>query len=67
MYRPRPRPRTRIKFKFYLFKQGQAFYTVKDMNEFHPIVYGEDIVATDADEDSARYKAMLFASCWPGL
>ena len=40
---------------------------MKDMNEFHPIVYGEDIVATDADEDSARYKAMLFASCWPGL
>ncbi|KAB1207414.1 Subtilisin-like protease [Morella rubra] len=33
---------------------GQAFYTGKDMNNFHPIVNGEDIAATDADGDSAR-------------
>ncbi|XP_062175918.1 subtilisin-like protease SBT3.9 [Alnus glutinosa] len=33
---------------------GQAFYTRKDMNKFHPIVQGEDIAVVDADEDSAR-------------
>ncbi|KAK2978280.1 hypothetical protein RJ640_017131 [Escallonia rubra] len=33
---------------------GQALYTGKDVNNFYPIVYGEDIVATDADEDNAR-------------
>ncbi|XP_030944112.1 subtilisin-like protease SBT3.9 isoform X1 [Quercus lobata] len=33
---------------------GQAFYTMKDMNEFHPIVFGEDIAASGADEDDAR-------------
>ncbi|XP_044488065.1 subtilisin-like protease SBT3.6 isoform X3 [Mangifera indica] len=33
---------------------GQAFYTGRmDMNKFYPIVYGEDIAATDADEDRA--------------
>ncbi|KAJ0010955.1 hypothetical protein Pint_34793 [Pistacia integerrima] len=33
---------------------GQAFYTGRmDMNKFYPIVYGEDIAAIDADEDSA--------------
>jgi hypothetical protein len=33
------------------------------MNKFHPIVQGEDIAAVDADEDSARYNELLFASC----
>lgn len=31
------------------------------MNKFHPIVQGEDIAVVD--EDSARYNALLFASC----
>lgn len=34
------------------------------MNNFHPIVNGEDIAATDANGDSARYSALLFVySC----
>lgn len=33
---------------------GQAFYTGKNMKEFHPIVQGEEIAAVDADENSAR-------------
>ncbi|KAL5791053.1 hypothetical protein ACOSQ2_005941 [Xanthoceras sorbifolium] len=33
---------------------GQAFYAGKGaLNKFHPLVYGEDIAASDADEDSA--------------
>ncbi|KAK7264239.1 hypothetical protein RJT34_31845 [Clitoria ternatea] len=34
--------------------QGQSLYTGKDLSKFYPIVYGEDIAASDADEDSAR-------------
>ncbi|XP_024989329.1 subtilisin-like protease SBT3.9 [Cynara cardunculus var. scolymus] len=33
---------------------GQAFVTGKDFHKFYPLVYGEDIVADDADEDDAR-------------
>lgn len=33
---------------------GQSLYTGKGMNRFYRIVYGEDIVSSDADEDSAR-------------
>ncbi|CAN1256046.1 Subtilisin-like protease SBT3.2 [Linum perenne] len=33
---------------------GQGLYTGKDLDEFHPIVYGESIAAADADADSAR-------------
>ncbi|KAF5448899.1 hypothetical protein F2P56_029391 [Juglans regia] len=33
---------------------GQAFYTGEDMNEFHPIVNGQDIAADDSDEDRAN-------------
>lgn len=33
---------------------GQALYTGKNVDTFHPIVYGEEIVADDSDEDSAR-------------
>ncbi|KAI4297674.1 hypothetical protein L6164_037555 [Bauhinia variegata] len=33
---------------------GQSLYTGKGLNKFYPIVYGEDIAATDADEESAR-------------
>lgn len=40
---------------------------MKDMNEFHPIVFGEDIAASDADEEDARYNTLLFASCWHEL
>uniref|UniRef100_A0A2P2JHL8 Subtilisin-like protease SBT3.5 n=1 Tax=Rhizophora mucronata TaxID=61149 RepID=A0A2P2JHL8_RHIMU len=40
--------------KFYLLKQGQALYTGKNADKFYPIVYGEDIVAADADKDEAR-------------
>ncbi|XVE67048.1 hypothetical protein DITRI_Ditri08aG0128900 [Diplodiscus trichospermus] len=32
---------------------GQSFYTGREVNKFHPIVYGEDIAATDVDESSA--------------
>ncbi|EOX97873.1 Subtilase family protein, putative isoform 1 [Theobroma cacao] len=32
---------------------GQSFYTGRKVNKFHPIVYGEDIAATDVDENSA--------------
>ena len=35
------------------FVQGQSFYTGREVNKFHPIVYGEDIAATDVDENSA--------------
>ncbi|XP_061340609.1 subtilisin-like protease SBT3.9 [Gastrolobium bilobum] len=34
--------------------QGQSLYTGKDLSKFYPIVYGEDIAASDADEESAR-------------
>ncbi|KAJ6766012.1 PROPROTEIN CONVERTASE SUBTILISIN/KEXIN [Salix purpurea] len=34
--------------------QGQALYTGKNVDTFHPIVYGEDIAAEDSDEDRAR-------------
>ncbi|KAI3765511.1 hypothetical protein L2E82_15547 [Cichorium intybus] len=33
---------------------GQAFFTGKDNYNFYPLVYGEDIVADDAEEDDAR-------------
>lgn len=33
------------------------------MNEFHPIVNGQDIAADDSDESSAKYNALFFASC----
>nr|XP_023888957.1 subtilisin-like protease SBT3.9 isoform X1 [Quercus suber] len=33
---------------------GQAFHTMKDMNKFHPIVYGDDIAASGAVDGSAR-------------
>ncbi|KAG6653391.1 subtilisin-like protease SBT3.7 isoform X4 [Carya illinoinensis] len=33
---------------------GQAFYTGEDVNEFHPIVNGQDIAADDSDESSAK-------------
>ncbi|XP_075672863.1 subtilisin-like protease SBT3.9 [Castanea sativa] len=33
---------------------GQAFHTMKDMNKFHPIVYGDDIAASGVVEGSAR-------------
>ncbi|XP_023739674.2 subtilisin-like protease SBT3.9 isoform X2 [Lactuca sativa] len=33
---------------------GQAFVTVKVFHRFYPLVYGEDIVADDADEEDAR-------------
>uniref|UniRef100_A0A6N2MUX1 Subtilisin-like protease fibronectin type-III domain-containing protein n=1 Tax=Salix viminalis TaxID=40686 RepID=A0A6N2MUX1_SALVM len=33
---------------------GQALYTGKSVDTFHPIVYGEDIAAEDSDEDRAR-------------
>ncbi|KAG6777895.1 hypothetical protein POTOM_017736 [Populus tomentosa] len=45
--------------KFYFLKQGQALYTGKNGDTFHPIVYGEEIVADDSDEDSARYNTLL--------
>ncbi|KAK8522148.1 hypothetical protein V6N12_055869 [Hibiscus sabdariffa] len=32
---------------------GQSFYTGKDANKFHPIVYGADIAASDSDGNSA--------------
>lgn len=32
---------------------GQSLYTGREVNKFHPIVYGEDIAATDVDENSA--------------
>ncbi|KAJ9132803.1 hypothetical protein P3X46_033636 [Hevea brasiliensis] len=38
---------------------GQALYTGNNLDEFHPLVNGEDIAASDADADSAR-------SCEPG-
>ncbi|CAI8616888.1 unnamed protein product [Vicia faba] len=34
--------------------QGQSLYTGKELNKFYPIVYGEDIAASDAGEESAR-------------
>lgn len=37
---------------------------MKDMNKFHPIVHGDDIAASGAVEGSARYNALLFATCW---
>ncbi|KAD6795707.1 hypothetical protein E3N88_06603 [Mikania micrantha] len=33
---------------------GQAFFTRKYFNKYYPLVYGEDIVADDADENDAR-------------
>ncbi|KAJ6739144.1 hypothetical protein OIU74_003995 [Salix koriyanagi] len=33
---------------------GQALYTGKNVDTFHPIVYGEDIAAEGSDEDRAR-------------
>ncbi|XP_038706055.1 subtilisin-like protease SBT3.9 isoform X1 [Tripterygium wilfordii] len=33
--------------------QGQAFYTGKHVNQFYPIVYGQDIAASEEDEDAA--------------
>ncbi|PKI37202.1 subtilisin-like protease SBT3.9 isoform X1 [Punica granatum] len=33
---------------------GQALYTGKNVDKFYPIVYGEDIVAANSDESSAR-------------
>lgn len=33
---------------------GQAFYTRGRRDRYYPIVYGEDIVSTNSDEDSAR-------------
>lgn len=33
---------------------GQAIYRGKAVNKFYPIVYGEDIASTDADENDAR-------------
>ncbi|KAF2322835.1 hypothetical protein GH714_031250 [Hevea brasiliensis] len=33
---------------------GQALYTGNNLDEFHPLVNGEDIAASDADADSAR-------------
>ena len=39
---------------FHILEQGQAFYTGKGkLNKFHPIVYGEDIAAFNAKENSA--------------
>ncbi|KAG7978095.1 hypothetical protein I3843_05G064900 [Carya illinoinensis] len=35
-------------------QNGQAFYTGEDVNEFHPIVNGQDIAADDSDESSAK-------------
>ncbi|KAK8568066.1 hypothetical protein V6N12_006633 [Hibiscus sabdariffa] len=32
---------------------GQSFYTGRDANKFHPIVYGADIAASDSDGNSA--------------
>lgn len=40
---------------------------MKDMNKFHPIVHGDDIAASGAVEGSARYNALLFATCWHEL
>ncbi|XP_058735117.1 subtilisin-like protease SBT3.5 isoform X2 [Vicia villosa] len=34
--------------------QGQSLYTGKESNKFHPIVFGEDIAASNASEESAR-------------
>ncbi|XP_027355421.1 subtilisin-like protease SBT3.5 [Abrus precatorius] len=34
--------------------QGQSLYTGKDLSKFYPIVYGEDIAASGADEENAR-------------
>ncbi|KAG5145358.1 hypothetical protein JHK84_030901 [Glycine max] len=34
--------------------QGQSLYTGKDLSKFYPIVFGEDIAASDSDEESAR-------------
>ncbi|TKY67617.1 Subtilisin protease SBT3.5 [Spatholobus suberectus] len=34
--------------------QGQSLYTGKGLSKFYPIVFGEDIAASDADEESAR-------------
>jgi hypothetical protein len=45
--------------KFHFLEQGQALYTGKNVDTFHPIVYGEEIVADDSDEDSARYNTLL--------
>ncbi|KAI3446171.1 hypothetical protein Pfo_002836 [Paulownia fortunei] len=33
---------------------GQSLYISEDLDKFYPIVYGEDITATDADEYDAR-------------
>ena len=44
---------------FYFLKQGQALYTGKNVDTFHPIVYGEDIAADNSDEDRARYFTLL--------
>ncbi|XP_075488536.1 subtilisin-like protease SBT3.6 isoform X1 [Primulina tabacum] len=33
---------------------GQSLFVSKDLDKFYPIVYGEDIAATGADEDDAR-------------
>ncbi|CAI0378253.1 unnamed protein product [Linum tenue] len=33
---------------------GQGLYTGKEVEDFHPIVYGGDIAADDSDQDSAR-------------
>ncbi|XP_020239439.1 subtilisin-like protease SBT3.5 isoform X2 [Cajanus cajan] len=33
--------------------QGQSLYTGKDLSKFYPIVYGEDIAVSDADQESA--------------
>ncbi|XP_073314315.1 subtilisin-like protease SBT3.9 isoform X1 [Primulina huaijiensis] len=33
---------------------GQSLFISKDLDKFYPIVYGEDIAATGADEDDAR-------------
>ncbi|KAL2460081.1 Subtilase family protein [Abeliophyllum distichum] len=33
---------------------GQALYMSEDLDKFYPIVYGEDIMSTDAYEDDAR-------------
>ncbi|RDX73230.1 Subtilisin-like protease SBT3.6, partial [Mucuna pruriens] len=34
--------------------QGRSLYTGKDLSKFYPIVYGGDIAALDADEESAK-------------
>ncbi|KAE8698677.1 Subtilase family protein, putative isoform 4 [Hibiscus syriacus] len=41
------------------FPAGQSFYTGRDVNKFHPIVYGADIAASDSDGTSAGGKVVL--------